>query len=93
MLGKIVRISNLFLEKNDYWPTRKNKRCNLDRNVKFTCKVKKYLEAIMPMKYLKSVKYIRYKCMIMPRKWNHWSEYKTWFVAHGFLLVMRNVYL
>ena len=53
----------------------------------------KHLEDIMPTKYPKGVTHIMYKYIIVPRKWEYWSEYKIWFVAQIFSLVVRNKYL
>ena len=49
--------------------------------LKFTYKVNKCPKGVMPMEHPKGVNHIRYKCIIMSRKWEHWSEYKIWFVA------------
>ena len=70
--------------------------------MKFTHKVSKHpkdvmlmkhLEGVMSMEHPKDVKHIRYKYIIVPRKWKHWNGYKTWFVAQRFSLAMKNIYL
>ena len=58
---KIMRIVNSYLEKDNIWllvKKRKDKICNLDKNVKFkfTCKMKKHVEGVKLMKHLENYK-------------------------------------